>query len=294
MSWLINAVQLDKLRKNPKNVIVLDASWFLPWENRSAVDEFNQKHIVGARFLDLNDFNEQGAALPNMLSRDDNQISAKVAELGITSEHKIIFYDNSSHHTSCRALWVFKVFGHPSHQLYLLDGGLAAWEKFGGKVESGEARPINPKAYTVNYQPHFIRTLVQMKTNLHHPSEQVIDMRHPVRFAGGAEPRPGIRPGHIPDSYCFPFYTMFETDGTFKPLEKIRKQLNGLGVDLNFPIVSMCGSGITAAIFDFMLDLLNHTEHSLYDGSWSEWGAETLYHGETDLNERPVVTSLES
>jgi len=293
MSWLINAAQLDKFRKNQKNVTILDVSWHLPEENRNAREEYLASHVSGARFLDLNDFHDRGTTLSNMLTRDENNISQLVSALGINNEHKIIFYDNSALHTSCRALWMFKVFGHHSNQLYILDGGYAAWEKYGGKLESGEPRNIAARSYTVNFEAHWIRTLVQMKTNLHHPSEQVVDVRHPVRYAGGPETRIGLRSGHIPGSTCFPYFTMFEADGRFKPLEKIRRQLVGTGVDLDYPIISTCGSGITSAVLNFALDMLNVTQHSLYDGSWSEWGAEQLYAGESSLAERPVVTSLD-
>lgn len=293
MPWLINAAQLDKFRKGQKNVTILDASWHLASENRDAHAEFLTKHISGARFLDLNSFHDQSSGLPNMLTRDEQLISEKVGALGITNDHKIIIYDNTSHHTSCRAAWMFKVFGHLPNQLYLLDGGLSAWERFGGKIDSGEVKPISPKLYTVNFQAHFIRALFQMKTNMHHPTEQVVDLRHPVRYAGGQEPRPGLRQGHIPNSSCFPYFTMFETDGRWKPIEKIRRQLTGIGVDLNFPIISTCGSGMTAAVLDVALDFMNHADHSLYDGSWSEWGAEVLYAGEESINERPVVSSLD-
>src|SRR5438105_3319337 len=112
MSWLINASQLDKFRKNPKNVTVLDVSWHLPVDNRHAREEFLASHISGARFMDLNDFNDRETTLSNMLTRDEALISQLVGTLGITSEHKIIFYDKSGLHTSCRALWMFKVFGH--------------------------------------------------------------------------------------------------------------------------------------------------------------------------------------
>lgn len=132
-----------------------------------------------------------------------------------------------------------------------------------------------------------------MKSNLHHPTEQVIDVRHPVRYAGGPELRPAMRTGHIPGSISFPYFTMFETDGTFKPSERILRQLIGIGVDVNSPIVSTCGSGITSAILNFVLDISNHSQNALYDGSWSEWGASRLYNGETDLSERPVETSLD-
>lgn len=293
MPWLINAAQLDKFRKNQKNVVVLDASWHLPEEGRDAKTEFAQSHIVGARFLDLNEFHDAHASLPNMLVRDEKIISEKVGALGITNDHKIIFYDNSKLHTSCRALWMFKVFGHNPNQLYILDGGFEAWEKYGGKIESGEQRNVAVKSYTVNFQAHLIRTLVQMKTNLHHPIEQVVDVRHPVRYAGGPEVRPHMRSGHIPRSFCFPYFSLFESDGRWKPIEKIRKQLTALGIELNLPIVTTCGSGITSATLNFALDLMNQTQHSLYDGSWSEWGTDTLYPGEANVSERPVVTSLE-
>lgn len=293
MSWLINASQLDKFRKSQKNVVVLDASWHLPSENRNANEEFIANHIIGARLFDLNDFNDTSTTLPNMLMRDEAVLSEKIGALGITNEHKIIFYDNSKHHSSCRALWMFKVFGHNPNQLYILDGGLDAWRRYGGKLETGEARTVGKKPYSINFEAHFIRTLVQMKTNLHHPAEQVVDMRHPVRYTGGPEIRPGLRSGHIPGSFSFPFMTMFEADGRWKPIERIRKQLMGIGVNLDTPIVTTCGSGITAAILNFALDLMNQSPHSLYDGSWSEWGADTLYAGESDLSERPVERSID-
>jgi thiosulfate/3-mercaptopyruvate sulfurtransferase len=293
MPWLINAAQLDKFRKSQKNVVVLDASWYLDDAGRDAKQEFIAKHIDGARFLDLNDFADKSNPLPNMLLRDENLIKEKMGSLGITNDHKIIIYDNSPLHTSCRALWMFKVFGHNPYLLYILDGGLRGWEFNEGKVESGEAKTATPKAYNVTFKSHLVRTLVQMKTNMRHPAEQVIDVRHPVRYAGGPEHRPSLRPGHIPGSYCFPFMTMFEIDGTWKPIDRIRKQLTGIGVELQYPIVSTCGSGITSAVLNFALDLMGQEQNAIYDGSWSEWGAKTLYPGENDLDERPVITSLD-
>jgi thiosulfate/3-mercaptopyruvate sulfurtransferase len=292
MPWLINTAQLDKFRKNPKNVIIFDATWHVAKE-RDAKQEYLNAHIAGAHFFDLNTFYDADNFLPNMLIRDENRISELMGKLGVTPDYKIIFYDNSDEHTSCRALWMLKVFGHLPNHLYILDGGMKSWEKYGGKIETGQAR-IVPRTYPVNFQAQYIRTLIQMKTNLHHPSEQVIDVRHPIRYIGGTEPRPGLRSGHIPGSYSFPYMTMFEKDGQWKPLEKIRKQLLSLGVELNAPIVTTCGSGMTAAILNFVLDLFGQEQHALYDGSWSEWGAECLYAGESSLEERPVKTSLET
>ena len=293
MPWLINPSQLDKFRKNQKNVIILDATCHSPGkDNTKAHEEYLGQHIAGARFLDITDFCDRDSHFPNMLTRDANIIAEKLNALGVTPENKIIFYDNSKLHTSCRALWMFKMFGHNPNLLYILDGGLEVWQKYGGKVETGEQR-ITPKTYTVNYQTQFIRTLSQMKANLHHPTEQVVDVRHPVRYAGGAESRPGLRPGHIPGSFSFPFTSLFELDGRVKSLDKIRKQLSGIGIDLSVPIVSTCGSGTTAPILNFILDLLGLENNAVYNGSWSEWGAEHLYPGEESLDERPVITSLE-
>jgi thiosulfate/3-mercaptopyruvate sulfurtransferase len=293
MPWLINATQLEKFRKSQKNVVVFDASWHLPGEDRDAKAEFAEQHILGARFLDLDVFHDKKTSLPNMLVRDPELIASLLGEHGITNDHKIIFYDRSKLHTSCRALWMMKVFGHNPFQLYVLDGGLNAWERFGGKLETGEHRLIAPRQYVVNYQSAYIRSLAQMKAIVSGTQEQVIDMRHPVRYAGGPGERPGVRTGHMPGSICFPYFTMFDNDGNWKPLDKIRKQLVGLSVDLKQPINTTCGSGMTAPILNFVLDLMEQSPNAVYDGSWSEWAAETLYSGETNISERPVETCLE-
>lgn len=292
MPWLINAAQLDKFRKSQKSVIILDASWHLPGGERNAKQEFVDKHIIDAHFLDLNEFHDQSNPKPNTLIQDEALISEKLGKLGIRDDYKIIFYDNSDLHTSCRALWMMRVFGHNPHQLYILDGGLAAWEKYGGKIESGEVSS-SPKQYNTKLQPELLRTLAQMKQNLQHPTEQVVDLRHAVRFAGGPEPRPGLRAGHIPGSYSFPFMSFFEKDGRFVAVEKIRRQLSDVAIDVASPTISTCGSGITAPILNFVLDLLGNEQHALYDGSWSEWGAESLYAGESSLEERPIETCVD-
>ena len=292
MAWLINAIQLEKFRKNQKHVAILDASWHLPTEGRHAKHEFLNNHIIGAKFLDLDAFHDNETTLTNMLLHDEKRISDKVGALGITNEYKIIFYDNSNLHTSCRALWMFKIFGHNPNQLYILDGGYKAWEKYSGKIETDESHSL-AKTYTLHFENRYLRTLQQMKANLHEPKEQVIDLRHPVRYAGGPEVRQDLRLGHIPGSFSFPFFTMFDDQGCFKPLERIRKQLMGIGIELSIPIITTCGSGITSAILNFVLDLMHYHENSLYDGSWAEWGASELYPGEASLSERPVETSLE-
>lgn len=293
MPWLINAAQLDKFRKSQKSLIILDASWHMPSDNRDAKQEFIDKHITSAQFFDITAFDDPNTTLPHMLISDEKILSEKLSALGIRNDYKIILYDNSLLHTACRALWMFKMFGHDPNLLYVLDGGLPAWEKVGGKMESGETNP-SAKIYNTEWQPAHLRTLTMMKQNLQTPTEQVIDLRHPVRFIGGPDIRPGIRAGHIPGSYALPYFTLFDKEGFFLPAEKMRKQLSDLGVDLNSPIITTCGSGMTAAILNCALDIVKYPQHALYDGSWAEWGAETLYSGEKNLEERPVETYLQN
>jgi len=292
MPWLINPAQLDKFRKNQKSLIILDASWHLPQTGRDAKQEFIEKHLLDSHFLDLNIFHDTANLIPNMLIHDEKILSEKLGALGIRNDYKIIFYDNSDLHSSCRALWMMRVFGHNPHQLYILDGGLEAWEKYGGKLASGETS-VTAKSYTAKFQPQLLRSLADMKKNVVSPTEQVVDLRHAVRFAGAPELRPGIRSGHIPDSFSFPYTSFFDKEKRFLPIEKIRKNLFGMGIDLATPIITTCGSGMTAPILNFLLELMEHPQHALYDGSWSEWGAEKLYPGETNLDERPVVRSLD-
>lgn len=292
MPWLINAAQVDKFRKSQKSLIILDASWHMPTDNRNAIKEFEEKHIIGAQFFDINAFIDPQSELPNTLLQDEKIISEKLGQIGIRNDYKIIFYDNSKLHTSCRALWMMKIFGHNPHQLYILDGGLAAWEKYIGKIEQGQSS-ITPKKYSAKLQYVPLRTLAHMKENLLSQKNQVVDLRHPIRFAGGPEIRPGIRPGHIPNSISFPFSEFFDKEGFFKPLDKLRKQLISVAIDAKTPIISTCGSGITAPILDFVLDLIGNTQHGVYAGSWTEWGAEKLYPNEKSLDERPVITSIE-
>jgi thiosulfate/3-mercaptopyruvate sulfurtransferase len=294
MPWLINSAQLDKFRKSQKSLMIFDTSWHMPDAKRDAKKEFTDKHIIGAQFFDINSFSDPNpeAAHTQMLLLDEKSIAEKLGAMGIRNDYKIILYDNSMLHTSCRALWMLKVFGHNPQLLYVLDGGLEAWNSFGGKTEAGNST-LGAKQYTVSLQKNLVRDLAQMKNNLHAPKEQVVDLRHAVRYAGGPEIRAGLRRGHIPESFSFPYTTMFDTTGAWRPIEKIRQQLTGIGVDINSPVVTTCGSAMTAPILNCALELIGNTDNAVYNGSWSEWGAEKTWEGEASSDERPVKTCLD-
>lgn len=291
MPWLINAAQLDKFRKSQKSLIIFDAS--LHQDHRDAKQEFIDKHIVGAKFFNINEFKDSHSEIPNKLINDEKVISDKLSALGIRNDYKLIFYDNSDHHSACFALWMMKYFGHNPHQLYILDGGLTAFERSAGKTETGETNN-SPKQYTAKFQTQFIRTISQMKENLHTTHlEQVVDLRHPIRFTGGPESLPQVRVGHIPGSISFPYLSFFDANGYFLPLDKLKTRFASVTIDLNVPIVATSGAGLSAAILDFVLDLMDHKQHSLYLGSWAEWGSLNLLVGENDLTERPVENSID-
>lgn len=289
MPWLINAAQLDKFRKSQTNIVILDAS--LHNDGRNAREEFTEKHLIGAQFFDIDAFSDPQSPLPHMLLQDNKLVGEQLGKIGIRNDCKIIIYDNSDLHTSARALWMLKMFGHNPHLLYILDGGLNAWEKSGGKTEPG-APTISTKFYTVNLQPQFICTLDDIKNNAREPEKQIIDLRHAVRYAGGPEPRSGVRSGHIPGSFSLPFNVLFDKEGNFLSLEKIRRKFVEIGIAPKIPIITTCGSGLTAPILNFLLDLME-CNNAVYDGSWTEYGAETLYSGETSLSERKVETCVD-
>ena len=157
MSWLITVEQLEKFKKNQKHLLIFDASWYPPEQTAdSAKENFLKGHLPDARLFCFEDFCDSTATLPNTISHRVDQLAQACGALGITKEHKIIFYDNSPVHSSARALWILKYLGHNAHQLYWLDGGLAAWQEVGGKVASDESRPVTPKNYPVHLQATFL------------------------------------------------------------------------------------------------------------------------------------------
>jgi thiosulfate/3-mercaptopyruvate sulfurtransferase len=258
------AAQLDA-----PDVRVVDATWFLPTIPRDARKEYEEAHIPGAVFFDLDDISDPASPLPHMLP-DAALFSSRVRRLGLGDGVRIVVYDNNRFSASARAWWMFRVFGH--RDVAVLDGGLAKWRAEGRPVSDQPVRP-SERHFTARLNHMLVRDLEQIRDNLLSRREQVVDARSAGRFAGTEpEPRPGLRPGHIPQSLNLPYTDLLARDGTLLGRDAIAAQVARLGLDLERPIATTCGSGVTAATVALALHRLGVEEVAVYDGSWTEWG----------------------
>ncbi len=269
--WLATNLQRPDL-------VVLDASWHMPAAKRSGEQEWRQQRIPGARFFDFdNKIKDNDSSLPHMLP-SETQFSRQMSELGLGNHHHIVIYDSSGIFAAPRAWWMFRAMGHD--RVSVLDGGLPDWLKQGYPLESGEPNDVASGHFVARRQADWIADAAQVQNALSQPDTRVLDARSQERFSGqAADPRPGVRPGHMPGAHCLPFAELLE-QGHFLPREQLAEKLAPLLVPEQRLICS-CGSGVTAAILALAATLTGHKKVAVYDGSWTEWG------GSTDL---PVVT----
>jgi len=250
-------------------VRVVDGTWHLPQLKRDARAEFLAAHIPGAVFFDIDGVADLATSLPHMLPTAE-QFAAAVGALGIGSGDRVIVYDVRGVVSAARVWWTFRAFGHDA--VAVLDGGLRRWKAEGRPVEAGEPAPT-PRKFTASLRPELVRDLAAMRANVTSRATQVLDARSPGRFAGTEpEPRAGLRGGHIPGSLNVPYETMYRSDGRLKEPDELRFAMQSAGVDLVRPIVTSCGSGVTAAVLALALHRLGRSDVAIYDGSWSEWG----------------------
>jgi thiosulfate/3-mercaptopyruvate sulfurtransferase len=260
--WLANELGASDLR-------IVDATWVMAGQGDPAADH-ERAHIPGAVFLDLEDVRDTGAPLPMMLPPAE-KFASRMQSLGLGDGSRIVIYDNSPYRTAARAWFMFRTFG--AHDVAILDGGFAKWQAEGREVASGREAPRH-RHFTAWADRKQVRALDDMKANLSSGAEQVVDARSASRFSGEEpEPRAEIAAGHIPGSVNVPIARLFEADGTYKSVDDIAGVFEAAGVDINKPIVTTCGSGVTAAVLAFALHLLGK-DAALYDGSWTEWGAD--------------------
>lgn len=264
--WLAGELGANDLR-------VVDATYFtaLPGEApRDAAAEYETAHIPGAVFMDLAELRDTASDLPMMLPSAE-KFASRMQSLGLGDGSRIVLYDNSPLHTAARAWWMLRTFG--AHDVAILDGGLAKWQAEGRPTASGK-ETLRHRHFTVWADDSSVRTLDQMKANIESGAEQVVDARSAARFTGEEpDPRPATHAGHIPGSKNLPYGALFNADGSWKQGEALKAAFEGAGIDVSKPVATTCGSGITAAVLTFGLHLLGNNA-ALYDGSWSEWGAD--------------------
>jgi len=252
------------------DVRVADASWYLPQTGRNAKVEYASAHIPGAVFFDIDDLSDEKSPLPHMLAPAP-KFASRMRKLGLGDGNLIVVYDGAGIYSSPRAWWMLRAMGH--EEVAVLDGGLPKWRREGRSVEDLVPNPYH-RHFTPRPNNALVRNFDQVREQLTARHEQIVDARSAPRFLGReAEPRPGVRPGHIPGSANVPYAELSEADGTLKPREALAEIFARHGVDPAKPAVTSCGSGITAAIVLLALTVVGTKDAALYDGSWSEWGA---------------------
>ncbi len=249
---------------------ILDGSWYLPAQNRDAKAEYDAGHIPGARFFDIDDISDRRSDLPHMAPPVEKFMS-RLRAMGVGDGHQVVVYDGAGLMSAARVWWLFRLMGQEN--IAVLDGGMPKWQAEGHEIE--DLPPvIRDRHMTVRVQNHLVRDVTQVSSAAKLADHEIIDARSAARFAGAApEPRAGLRSGHIPGSRNVPFDTLLNKNGTMKSPDECRAVFEAAGVDLSKPAITSCGSGVTAAILSLALERMGKKDHSLYDGSWAEWGA---------------------
>ncbi|MCS5602412.1 MAG: 3-mercaptopyruvate sulfurtransferase [Paracoccus sp. (in: a-proteobacteria)] len=255
---------------NDPDLRVIDASWHMPASGRDGRAEYEAAHIPNARFFDIDAISDKRSTLPHTAPPVEMFIS-RMRAMGVGDGHQVVVYDNSDVRSAFRVWWNFRLMGKTD--VAVLDGGFGKWQAEGRPVED-MAPILRDRHITVQRQAGLIRDVTQVAAASKLADHQIIDARAPERFRGEVdEPRPGLRAGHIPGSRNLPFARLFNADGTMKDEAAIRAEFETAGVDLSQPAITTCGSGVTAAILSLALERIGHRNHSLYDGSWTEWGS---------------------
>jgi thiosulfate/3-mercaptopyruvate sulfurtransferase len=261
--WLAAHIKDPDLR-------ILDASWHMPAEARDARAEYETTHIPGARFFDIDDISDHRSSLPHMVPTVEKFMS-RLRAMGVGDGHQVVVYDSKGLFSAARVWWLFKLMGQKD--IAVLDGGLPKWIAEGRDIE--DMPPvIRDRHMTVRRQNHLVKDVTQVSSASKLGEYSIVDARAAERFRGEVpEPREGLRAGHIPGSRNVPFTTLLNDNATLKQPEELRAIFDAAGVDLDKPVITSCGSGVTAAVLCLAMERFGKTDHALYDGSWTEWGA---------------------
>ena len=248
---------------------ILDASWFLPDAGRDAKAEYAAGHIPNARFFDIDEITDNRSTLPHMAPPPEKFI-ARMRAMGVGDGHQVVIYDAAGLFSAARVWWTFRLMGKTD--VAVLDGGLPKWRAEGREID--DMPPIvRDRHMTTSRQNQMVKDVTQVAHAAKLGEAEIIDARAAARFRGEvAEPRAGLRSGHIPGSKNVPFATLLNADATMKSPAELRAVFESAGVNLAKPAITSCGSGVTAAVLSLALERIGHRNHALYDGSWAEWG----------------------
>ena len=261
--WLAAHIKDPDLR-------ILDGTMFLPGTGRDARAEYAETHIPGARFFDIDEISDNRSDLPHMAPPVEKFMS-RLRAMGVGDGHQVVVYDTHGLFSAARVWWLFRLMGQTD--IAVLDGGLPKWVAEGRETEDMEPI-IRDRHMTVRRQAHMIKDVTQVSSASKLGDYEILDARSPARFRGEEpEPREGLRSGHIPGSKNVHYRELMNEDGTMKDPDGLRAVLDAAGVDTTRPVITTCGSGVTAAIINLALERIGKTDHALYDGSWTEWGA---------------------
>ncbi|MEM6387489.1 MAG: 3-mercaptopyruvate sulfurtransferase [Pseudomonadota bacterium] len=260
--WLARHMSMPDLR-------IIDASWYLPDMGRDPKTEYDEAHILGARFFDIDEISDTRSALPHMVPPVEKFMS-RMRAMGVGDGHQVVVYDGVGLFSAARVWWLFRLMGQSN--VAVLDGGFPKWKAEGREVE--DLPPVlRDRHMTVSVQNHMVKDVTQVAAAAKLKDWEIVDARSPARFKGEEpEPRAGLRSGHIPGSKNLHYKHLLNTDGTMRAPAELRQAFEAAGVDLEKPTITSCGSGVTAAILSLALERIGHRRHAVYDGSWAEWG----------------------
>ncbi len=265
---LVSTEWLAKHLKDP-DLRILDGSMYMPADDRDCKAEYNAAHIPGARFFDIDEISDARSDLPHMAPPVEKFMS-RMRAMGVGDGHQVVVYDSAGLFSSARVWWLFKLMGQEN--VAVLDGGLPKWLAEGRETEDMAPIPRD-RHMMVRLKNQLVRDVTQVAHASKLGSPQIVDARSAPRFRGEApEPREGLRSGHIPKSRNVPYDALLNDNNTLKSPDETRQIFEAAGVDLDKPVITSCGSGVTAAILSLALERMGHSDWSLYDGSWAEWG----------------------